>query len=78
MTTDEACDALERLGKQAEHVYVLPQRDGATLVRCDHCRMSVSIGPLVADGVDLVKRFGRDHAKCKRAQLSGKPGGFEP
>ena len=70
MTTDEAFDALERLGRQAEHVYVLPQRDGATLVRCDRCTISISVARLVdhGGGVDLVKRFGREHAKCKVKQ----------
>lgn len=65
MTADEALDALDKLGKQALHVYIIKVLCHSFQVACDHCRDGVVLHHDTATVGD-VQAFARAHIKCKR------------
>lgn len=65
MTSDEAFDAIDRLGNQALHVFIIMVRNDSFQVACDHCRERRVFYDDIASIGDVVT-FARAHIKCRR------------
>jgi hypothetical protein len=65
MTSDEALDAIDRLGNQALHVFIIMVRNDSFQVACDHCRERRVLYDNTASIEDVVT-FARVHIKCRK------------